>query len=131
MPTGLPFHPVLVHFPIALYALELWLLLLWVWKNDTAFRRFALITFKLGYFSMLASVATGIIDHGGLQRLEGPVAVHFYLALGVAAVYTARAVGWAVRGTESPRDRFFQIAGAIAGNLMMFGAAYAGGRLVY
>jgi uncharacterized membrane protein len=127
----LPLHPMLVHFPIAFYVLELWLLLLWHWKSDPTFHRFASIAFKLGYLLMLSSLLSGIIDHGGFKPFEGLVAVHFYWALGAAVVYTARALCWRFCRTDDRFYRLFQIGGAVAGNIVMAATAFAGGRLVY
>ena len=77
------FHPVFVHFPIAFYFLELILLILWKIKADEGYNRFARLSFKLGYLSMVLAVATGFLKVGGLKGITGLVTWHFYSAMAV------------------------------------------------
>lgn len=80
---------------------------------------------------MITALASGLLDHGGFRSLEGPVAVHFYIALGMASIYSLRAAYWFFAWPDSPRYRWIQIGGSVFGNLLVAAAAYAGGRLVY
>ena len=71
-PMKLPIliHPILVHFPIAFYFLELVLLSLWRFKKDNSYFRFARFTFRLGYLFMILAMAAGLIDVKGSNILQ-------------------------------------------------------------
>ncbi len=124
-------HPVLLHFPIAFYFLELLFLLRWAVKGDPAYERFAVIVFKIGYCFMLAALLTGLFDAGWLRDANPPTWRHFYAASAVFVFYTGRAFYLKVADRMTGSYMFFQIAGALAGNLILAAAAYFGGRLVY
>lgn len=140
----IPFHPALVHFPIAFYFLELLLLVLWVAKHDPAYRRFALFSFRLGYFFMIAAVIVGYIDAGGrglpglpafIDRLTWKNMVelrsHVFAASGVFILYTVRAFFWRW-GRENQRlYGMIQILGALAGYILVVLTGYFGGDLVF
>lgn len=121
-------HPALVHFPIAFFFLELFLLCLWASRKDEAYRRFAAMAFRIGYVSIFAAMVTGYIDVGGFRRLDGPVAPHFYLALAILVFYSARAVA---RKFIATPPASFQIAASAAGNALIAYAAFLGGKLVF
>ncbi len=125
------FHPVLVHFPIAFYFLELILLLFWIRKQDQTYLRFALFSFKLGYCFMILAMVAGVIDAGGPNDIQGRVRTHFFGAASVFALYTVRAFFWRFAKTE---DRHYQVTHllfALAGNILVALTGYLGGILVY
>ncbi len=127
----MPLHPPLVHFPIAFYFLELVLLLFWLRRQDPAYRRFALFSFRMGYFLMLAAMVAGYVDTGGRFPVPKPVRPHALSALVVFGFYTLRAGywRWAKEG-----GKFYQralIAGALIGTAIVFWTAFLGGKLVY
>ncbi len=124
-------HPALLHFPIAFYFLELLFLLRWVLKGDPAYQRFAAIVFKIGYFFMLLAIFSGLTDSKWLIRSGGTTWRHFYAASAVFVFYTGRAFYLKVADRGTGSFMFFQVTGALAGNLIMAIAAYFGGRLVY
>ena len=125
------FHPVLVHFPIAFYLLELVLLVVWARKRAAVYHRFALISFKLGYLFMTFAMITGFLDAGGFKGIGGEVSRHFYVALSVFILYTARA-GYLWTAKERTQTYIFlHLAGAVIGAILVGYAAYLGGRLVY
>ncbi len=125
------FHPIVLHFPIALFYLETLLLFFWVIKKEDDCRRFALFTFRVGYFSLLVTLIAGWIDMGGAEHLEGIVRVHFCCALGVFILYTVRAFYW--RFAKAGQAGYLQvlITSAVAGNILIAITGYFGGRLVY
>jgi uncharacterized membrane protein len=125
------FHPPLVHFPIAFYFLELVLLVLWMRREDPAYVRFARLSFKLAYGFMIAAMAAGFVDSGGLKGIVGHVRTHALAVALAFAFYTARAFLWkALRENES-RFRLIHVLGAFIGNLLIALAGYFGGRLVF
>ncbi len=122
------FHPPLVHFPIAFYCLELLLLIFWQTKKDPAYLRFAQFSFRLGYILMLAAIAAGLKDAGGLSGISGKVRPHFYSALAVFVIYTVRAFVWKFAPKEKTSIQF---AGALFGTAAVLLTAFLGGEIVY
>lgn len=127
----LVFHPLLVHFPIAFYFLELVLIALWIRQNDLAYRRFAVFTFGMGYGFMLAAMAAGVVDAGGFGQVRGAVRRHALAALLVFAVCTARALFYRTAAKEPEKHRFALLAGSLVGNAAVAYAGFLGGWLVY
>ena len=126
--TPILFHPPLVHFPIAFYVLELVLLLFWAAKRDPAHLRFARFAFRLGYFCMLAAMIAGLVDARGIPST---VRRHFFSALSVFGVYSARFVIWQGLRENDKNYPWIQLAGAAAGTALVLVTAYLGGKLVF
>ena len=122
-------HPILVHFPIALYFFEFFLLGLWWRKNDENYRRFAFLSFKTGYLVMLAAMAAGYWDAG--LKVPSIVRPHFLSALGVFAVFTVRGLLWFRMKRTGRWGRPVLITGSLLGILIVALTAYFGGLLVY
>ena len=125
------FHPIAVHFPIALYFLELLLLIFWLAKNDVHYLKFASFVFKVAYISMIIAMAAGLYDTGGFDGIEGGVRTHFFAALSVFSLYTIRAFFWRYGKPEQNHYRMTQILFAAAGNILIAITGYFGGLLVY
>jgi len=127
------FHPPLVHFPIALYFLELLLLVIWAVKHEDDYRRFARFSFWIGYVLMFFTMAAGLIDAGGIKGIRGDedVREHFIGACVVLLVYTARAFYWKLSDPASKRYRLFLVVGAVIGVSAVAVTAFLGGELVY
>lgn len=124
-------HPILVHFPIAFYFLELVLLLFWIAKQDPNYLRFALFSFKSGYVFMILAIIAGFVDAGGFDHITGRVRTHFFAASSVFALYTVRAFFWRFAKAD---EKFYQpthVLFALAGNLLVAITGYFGGVLVY
>ncbi|GEM_PF-1173823 len=130
-PLKIMLHPIFVHFPIAFYFLELVLLVWWVAKNDDEYRRFAYLSFWLGYAFMLLAMSAGLFDAGGLEGIRGPVKRHVTAALVVFAIFTARAVFYWASKNEPQKHRFIKLTGALLGNAAVAYAGFLGGLLVY
>jgi uncharacterized membrane protein len=124
-------HPIFVHFPIALFFLELLLLALWTVQKDGAYHRFAEFSFWAAYLFLWFSAVTGLWDHGGFADISGTAAPHFYSALGMLFFYSARAFYWKKADRHAANYAVFQIGGAALGNVLIVFVAYFGGRLVY
>ncbi|MBI3999808.1 MAG: hypothetical protein HY351_04255, partial [Candidatus Omnitrophica bacterium] len=69
----IPVHPMLVHFPIAFYFLELILLCGWAKRQDENYLNFARFTFRLGYLFMILAIVMGFLDAGGIPGIQGRV----------------------------------------------------------
>lgn len=126
----MPLHPMFVHFPIAFYFLELVLLLFWLGKKDDAYRRFALFTFRLGFLFMIAAAVTGYLDAGAKFPPVKAVRPHFFAAVSVFLLYTAR-LGYWQWAREGKFYRPGLILGAFIGNALVGLAGFLGGKLVY
>ena len=125
------FHPILVHFPIAFYFLELLLLIIWVKKSEPQYLHFAKLTFSLGYGFMIAALASGYIDAGGWANITGLVQRHFLGALSVLVLYNLRGAYWLKAKSGSKKFAAVQISGALIGNILVGITGFYGGRLVY
>ncbi len=125
------FHPALVHFPIAFYVLEFLLLIFWAVKHDSAYERFAIFTFRLGYLAMLAAVGTGLFDAGGFSGIRGKVRPHFFAALSVVVFYTVRALFWRFGKKSNSAYAKIQLVGAAIGTILVLLTGFLGGEIVY
>lgn len=125
------FHPMLVHFPIAFYFLELLLLIFWVSKRDEAHLRFARFSFKTGYAFMIFAMMAGLKDVGGIGNITGAVRTHVFAALSVFLFYTIRAFLWRSFEPNKPSFRWTHILGALIGNILVAITGYFGGVLVF
>ena len=125
---NLPLHPMLVHYPIACYLLELLLLLFWWFKRDEQYVRFSRFVFYTGYCLMIPTVAAGWMDAGGLNPT---VRDHFTLAASLFIFSSVRALLNRPGKMDLERSANLQLAGAIVGNVLVLATAYFGGKLVY
>ena len=128
MKIDILFHPILVHFPIAFYFLELFLLIFWAAKKDPAYLRFAKFSFRMGYIFMIPAIIAGLMDAGGLPE---SVREHAFFAASVLGIYTARFFYWQFAKPEQKNYPFWLIAGAALGFILVMITGYEGGELVY
>ncbi|MBI4357910.1 MAG: DUF2231 domain-containing protein [Candidatus Omnitrophica bacterium] len=131
MKLPIPIHPILVHFPIAFYFLELILIAFWLSRKDEAYLRFARFSFRLGYVMMILAMAGGLIDVGGIQNITGKVRTHVLAAITVFLFYTVRAGYWRLAKPETSHYGFTQLLLSLSGNILVAVAGYFGGMLVY
>ena len=128
---NLPLHPALVHFPIALYFLELIILLTWVFRKDEMWRRFALFTFTTAFLFMTAALISGWNDAGGTKGLMGEVKEHFYGAVWVGVIQLARGSYWYIGKPRDNQGRVILLLSALFGYAAVIVTAYHGGEIVY
>ena len=124
-------HPVIIHYPIAFYFLELILLFIWVKKKDPRHLQFASFVFKAGYIGMILAIAAGLYDVDGFGNIHGGVKTHFLAAMSVLTIYTLRALFWRFGKQTDSHYPMTQILFALAGNILVVITAYFGGLLVY
>lgn len=122
------FHPMLVHFPIAFYFLECFLLLIWTVRKDDAFRRFALLAFQLGYGLMMVAMVAGYIDAGGIQSR---VIQHFIAAITTFGFYSIRAILWFRMNRARIFNRALLVFGALIGVILVSITGHEGAEMVY
>lgn len=124
-------HPITVHFPIAFYFLELFLIILWLWKRDEQFRDFSLLVFRLAFITMIAALIAGWIDTGGWDGIQGKVKPHFYGASGLFVFQVFRALYWQFGKPHSRAQVWICLLGSMLGCALVFYTAYYGGEIVY
>lgn len=122
------FHPMVVHFPIALYFFEFLLLCLWTIKKDSAYKRFAFLSFKVGYILMIGAMIAGYVDAGGITP---PVQKHFFAALSVFTVYSIRGLFWLKGKEAAPNYQLTLVLGALLGVILVSITGDLGGDLVF
>jgi len=61
-----PFHPLFVHFPIALYFLGVLLTIGYLWRANTDYERFGYWAFVLSWLAAIVASVVGLIDRGQL-----------------------------------------------------------------
>ena len=127
----IPVHPMLVHFPIAFYFLELILLCGWAKRRDENYLNFARFTFRLGYLFMILAIVMGFLDAGGIPGIQGRVRTHFFSAASVFVLYTIRAFFWRFGNVQDPSYQKTQLLFALTGNILVVMTGYFGGLLVY
>ena len=125
------FHPPLVHFPIAFYFLELVLLVFWLVKQDGAYRRFALFSFRLGYLMMWLALGAGYWDAGAKFPVPTPIRPHAFFALSVVIFYTLRGAYWQWARPERKFYPWILVAGAVTGTILVAWTAFLGGELLH
>jgi uncharacterized membrane protein len=63
---GQPLHPIVVHFPTALYLLGVLFTLGYLWQATPEYERFAYWSFVLAWISVVVAALVGLIDLGSL-----------------------------------------------------------------
>ena len=127
----LPLHPMFVHFPIAFCVLEFFFLILWFFKKEPAYLRFARIVFGLTFVSIGLAMIAGFRDAGGLKGIHGETREHAVLALGFLGVYFLRSFLWRFGKKENRVSRLVLLGGAFIGLILVAVTGYLGGELVF
>lgn len=127
------FHPIFVHFPIALCFFEFFLLSLAGLKKNKEYLVFSRLTFRVLTACLVLTVAAGYRDAGGTiaDLFEGGVEKHFYAACVFTSLVLVRHFLWRRFNLDHPKCFVVQMAGSL---LMMVAAAVTahwGGELVY
>ena len=130
MALPMPVHPIFIHFPIALFFLELLFLLFAVTKQDDFYRRAALFTFRIAFLGMLTAMGTGLVDTGGFDGIAGKVRPHYFGALAVAVIQMARGILWHVGPQDAKKIKILFGLSLIAYAAIIF-TGFEGGEIVY
>lgn len=86
--TNIMYHPYLVHFPIALFFLEGFLLFLWKIKKEDQYERFAYLILRLGLIMIIPTMIAGYIDAGFSITIM--IRAHFLSALALLLINSIR-----------------------------------------
>lgn len=132
---GRPLHPMVVHFPIALYMLGVLFTLGHFWRRISDYERFAYWSFVLAWVATLVAALAGLVDLGGLapdDPRRGNVNTH--ITAGVALlIINGLVVYFRFRWSDvltSPR-RWAYLALMAAGVVAVTVTGWLGGELVY
>jgi len=131
------FHPLFVHFPIALCFFELGLIMLSRSKEPTVLSQhalsFARLTLRVTAAILPVVLLTGWRDAGGTFQdlFEGGVKPHFYAACGLTGVVVTRLLLWKVFPPEHSRCFKVQLLTGLVMMTAVVVTAYWGGKLVY
>ncbi len=130
---GVFFHPLMVHFPIALCFFEFFLLALAAFKKDIAYLQFARLTFYVLTAGLAAALISGYHDAGGhiADLFAGGVKPHFFAACSLTALTAVRFVLWRQFSPSHPRCVVVHLCGSVLMMAAVSITAYFGGELVY
>lgn len=124
-------HPLVVHFPIALWITSGLFDLLYLWRGDAFHARAAKVLIGLGLIGALAAVGTGFLDIGRFSPEElGPAFLgqhRTHQAFAVAATLTY-AVSFALRLRRIPGRGAVTLL-ALVGAVLIGWTGWVGGEL--
>ncbi len=133
--SGLPLHPAVVHFPIALYLLGVLLTAGYLWRRAPDTERFAYWAFVLAWAGVGAAALLGLVDQASLSpgdprrdtinnHITGGVAL--LILNGLVVYYRFR---WKDVLTGSRRWQYLGLMAAGTAAVILTG--FWGGELVY
>lgn len=122
------FHPVVIHFPIALFVFGAFLDVLGWCRKQPRIRDAGFWNMFAGAASTFVVIPTGVaIFYKSDYTWHGPVLIHFWLAL-VATVSMAATVVYRRRGAHESRVYFALL---VFATLAVSAAGHFGGQLIY
>ncbi len=128
-------HPMLVHFPIALFITSVLFDVLGVWLKHESLREGALWLLVLGVLTGLAAFASGDLAAEAAEKAgvaESLIETHEHLAGATVGLFGALLV-WRLllRNRFSPRTQIAYLMVAIVGLGLLSATGHYGGSLVY
>lgn len=130
-----PFHPRVVHFPIALSIVgALFIVYGTLWRQDR-WTGYGQITLLLGWMGFMAAIVTGLIDQTKApQNVTVATVINQHITVGIALVVAVGlALYWPLRNkqlwTSSARWAYLALLAVIVVLILIEG--WLGGKLVY
>jgi uncharacterized membrane protein len=136
MVTLFPFHPRLVHFPIALGLVGVVFVAWGLVRNRPAWTTYGRTSLVLGWLGLLLAALTGLIDQSRAPAtpvVTNTIDLHITAGIGLILIF-GLALYWPLRDRKlfsSPGKRWAYLALLIAGALLILVEAWLGGQLVY
>ena len=130
--AGLPLHPMLVHFPIALFVSSLGLeIFSFIFKKDSLHRS-ALYLYILAALLSPLVVLTGLAEAEEMHLKHRVLDLHkFFALLTMSSSLISLPILWFVHKQNERSARFLFIFFAVMIVIFVTLAAYNGGRMVY
>lgn len=130
-----PFHPRLVHFPIALSLAGAFFVVLGLLRRQERWIGYGQTTLLLGWLSIMAAVVSGLIDQTSAPNNAAVAAViNQHITAGIALVITVGlALYWPLRNKRlwSSPARWGYVALLVVIVVLVLIEAWLGGKLVY
>ncbi len=126
------FHPLVVHFPVALWLTSFLFDILGLWKKQLFFTAVARYLIGLGLLGAAVSIAAGFVDYVGLvaggigQAFVDQHRVHSTLAYGTTALYAGLFV---VRWRWARLPSSLSLAISVVGAVLISTTSYLGGEI--
>lgn len=131
-----PWHPLTVHFPIALYLLGVLMTALFLWRGRTEHEHFAYWSFVLAWLATVAASLVGLVDQNRLAYGDARRdAVNRHITAGVAllvinGLLVYMRFRWPDVATQ-PGRRWQYLALMAAGVALLIVTGWLGGELVF
>ena len=130
-----PFHPRIVHFPIALSIVGALFIVVGLLRRQERWTGYGQITLLLGWLGIMAAVVSGLIDQAAAPQEAAVIAViNQHITVGIALVIAVGlALYWPLRNkrlwTSPARWGYVALLAAIVVLILIEG--WLGGKLVY
>jgi uncharacterized membrane protein len=131
-----PWHPRVVHFPMALLLIGAAFTALGLWRGRPAWREHGRLSLLLGWLSTLAAVMTGLIDQSRAAQSETiTAAINQHITVGLAVLVAfGLALYWPLRDKKlcvAGRIPWPYLALLLVGVALVLAEGWLGGKLVY
>lgn len=132
--AGHPVHPVLVHFPLALWPTSLLWDLVGLWRGDPLWWQLSFWCLALGLISALPAIAAGFLDYASLPNDDpalGTANAHLSIIAGATTVFL---VSLLVRGgpaVAASSPSMLAVVLSTVGTVLLLVGGWLGGTLVY
>lgn len=130
-----PFHPRVVHFPIALSIVGALFIVIGVLRRQDRWTGYGQVSLLLGWLGVMVAVVTGLIDQASApQNAEVAAVINQHITAGIALlIAVGLALYWPLRNkklwTTSARWGYLALLAGIV--LLVFIEGWLGGKLVY
>ncbi len=131
-----PFHPRIVHFPIALVLSGVVLLALGGFRREQRWREAGQISLMLGWLGALAAALTGLIDQSRAPQTQAVVdTINLHITTSVALIVALGLVlylplTWRKRPPQATQRALYAVL-IVSAVALVLTTAYLGGRLVF
>ena len=133
--TLTPFHPRIVHFPIALSIVGAVFIIIGTLRRQDRWTEYGQLTLLLGWVGIMAAVVTGLIDQTKApQTAEVATVINQHITAGIALlIAVGLALYWPLRNKKlwQSSARWGYVALLVAIVVLVFVEGWLGGKLVY